>query len=103
MGNRLMTPEAARRIAKSHPGSGFARRSARAGHSNSQRDAQSQAARDRELQDQDQERGASTDHENTQTDKTSPRNGQEQGAEGVQCLHCTSETLCARHANKWGW
>ncbi|KAF7876605.1 hypothetical protein EAF04_001692 [Stromatinia cepivora] len=100
MGNRLMTPEAARRIAKANPGSGFARRSARAGHSNSQCDAQSQAARDREMQAQNQERGASTGYENTQTDKTSARDGQEQGAGGEQCLYCTSETLCARHANK---
>ncbi|CAD6443045.1 0d8e48e5-ba14-4f77-b0d4-6775f3f37305 [Sclerotinia trifoliorum] len=103
MGNRRMTPEAARRIAKAHPGSGFARRSVRAGHSNSQRDAQSQATRDREMQDQIQEHGASTGYEITQTDKISPRDKQEQGSGDEQCLYCTTETLCARHASKWGW
>lgn len=55
------------------------------------------------MQDQIQEHGASTGYENTQTDKTSPRDKQEHGAGVEQCLYCTMETVCARHANKWGW
>ncbi|ESZ96690.1 hypothetical protein SBOR_2949 [Sclerotinia borealis F-4128] len=80
MGTRLMTPEAARRIARANPGSEFARRSARASHSNSQRDAQSQAARHRELQIQNREGGAASGHGHTQADQASTHMAQEQAA-----------------------
>ncbi|THV52617.1 hypothetical protein BGAL_0074g00290 [Botrytis galanthina] len=100
MGNRHMTPEAAARIAKSHPGSGFARRSARAGHSNSERDAKSQYARDGEIQAQNVGGEASSGNQNTKADQISV---QEQGTGGERCPYCTSEALCARHASKWGW
>ncbi|TGO29587.1 hypothetical protein BPAE_0013g00390 [Botrytis paeoniae] len=103
MGNRRMTPEAAARIAKSHPGSGFARRSARAGHSNSERDAKSQSARDGEMQAQNGEGEASSGNQNTKADQIFVQDGQEQGTGGERCPYCTSEALCARHANKWGW
>ncbi|KAM0177845.1 hypothetical protein ACHAPC_008634 [Botrytis cinerea] len=105
MGNRHMTTEAAARIAKSQPGSGFARRSARAGHSNSERDAQSQSqsVRGGEMQAQNRESEASSGNENTKADQISVQDGQEQGIGGERCPYCTSETLCARHASKWGW
>ncbi|TGO90643.1 hypothetical protein BPOR_0056g00150 [Botrytis porri] len=103
MGNRHMTPDAAARIAKSHPGSGFARRSARAGHSNSERDAKSQSAWDSEMQAQNGEGEASSGKQNMKADQISVQDGQEQGTGGERCSYCISEALCARHASKWGW
>ncbi|KAI9643416.1 hypothetical protein NHQ30_008035 [Ciborinia camelliae] len=102
MGTRLMTLEAARHIARAHPDSGFARRSTRAGHSNSQRDAQSQATQDRELQTHNRDGGAASDNGHNQVDRASTHDGQEQAAED-QCPSCTSDNLCARHANRWAW
>ncbi|TGO68594.1 hypothetical protein BOTNAR_0022g00020 [Botryotinia narcissicola] len=103
MGNRHMTPEAAARIAKSHPGSGFARRSARAGHSNSEGDAKSQSARDGEMQGRNGGSEASSGNQSTKTDQISVQDEQEQGTGGERCPYCTSEALCTRHASKWGW
>ncbi|QSZ32031.1 hypothetical protein DSL72_001600 [Monilinia vaccinii-corymbosi] len=106
MGTRLMTPDAARRVARAHPGSGFARRSARASHSNSEHDAQAQAAGDKGDRAQNREGGAASGHKTTQADQSpasSAGSGQEQAARKDQCLYCTPETLCARHANRWAW
>ncbi|TGO41811.1 hypothetical protein BHYA_0016g00500 [Botrytis hyacinthi] len=103
MGNRHMTHEAAARIAKSHPGSGFARRSARAGHSNSERDAKSQSARDGEMLGRSGGGEASSGNQNRKTDQISAQDEQEQGIGGERCPYCTSEALCAHHASKWGW
>ncbi|KAA8566302.1 hypothetical protein MFRU_019g00520 [Monilinia fructicola] len=106
MGTRLMTPEAARRIARAHPGSGFARRSARASHNNSQRDAQSQAALDKEEQSQNRKSGSGSGYGTTHADQCSAAStdsGQKQTAGEDQCSHCTPENLCSRHANSWTW
>ncbi|KAB8293198.1 hypothetical protein EYC80_007539 [Monilinia laxa] len=84
MGTRLMTPEAARRVARAHPGS--------------------QAARDKEEQSQNRGSGYGTIATHAdQSSAASTDSGQKQIAGEDQCSHGTPENLCAHHANSWAW